>query len=75
MFGAQETNLYEVTYTTGSKDKTGTISCPKSEGKPSKMKALEKLSDPSLMMVPREDIQVKSIRKVKEDESGGMSYY
>jgi hypothetical protein len=75
MFGARETNLYEVTYNTGSKDKTKTISCPKDEGKPSKGKALQKLDDPTMMMVPREDIQIKSIRKVKEDESGGMSYY
>jgi len=74
MFGA-ESNLYEVTYTTGGADKTKTISCPKGEGKPSKSKALEKLADPQLMMVPREDIKVKSISKVKEDESGGMSYY
>jgi len=75
MFGAAETNLYEVTYTTGSGTKTGTISCPKDEGKPSKMKALEKLSDPTLMMVPREDIQVKKIQKVREDDGGNMVPY
>lgn len=75
MLGVPESNLYEVTYSLGGDSfQTRTISVPEREGRPGKGKALQLLDDPQLMMVPREDIRVKSITKVSEEEAGGFGY-
>jgi len=60
---------FEVEYSTGAGRKKQQIGA---DTKPSKMEALERLTDPSLMMVPPEDIEVFSIKEVAETNGSSI---